>query len=74
MEGGAMRVKLQKMGIGVETIVAIINARDGCPEERLGIMSIPRSSLCQQPVETISDQEYAKAMEERYGICEEGIF
>lgn len=69
-----MRMKLQEMGIGVETLVAIVNASDGCPEQRLGGMSVSRTSLCQQPVETISDQEYAKVMEERYGICEEGVF
>jgi hypothetical protein len=69
-----MRMKLQEMGIGVETLVAIINAGDGCPEQRRGGVSISRTSLCQQPAETLSDQGYAKVMEERFGICEEGIF
>lgn len=69
-----MRVKLQKTGIGVETIVAIINASNGCPEQLLGSMPGSLIPRCQKPVETLSDQEYAKAMEERYGIREEGIF
>jgi hypothetical protein len=69
-----MRTKLQKIGIGVETIIAMTHASGECPEQLLGSMPGSLIPQCQKPVETISDQEYAKAMEERYGICEEGIF
>ncbi|TRZ84223.1 hypothetical protein D4R89_13735 [bacterium] len=69
-----MRMKLQKMGIGVETIIAMTHASDVCLGQLLSSMPGSMSSQCQKPVETISDQEYAKAMEERYGIREEGIF
>jgi hypothetical protein len=74
VEEGAMRVKLQKVGIGVETIIAMTHASDECPELLLGSMSGSLIPQCQKPVETISDQEYAKAMEERYGIREEAVF
>ena len=69
-----MRVKLQKSGIGVETIIAMTHASDECPEQLLGSMPGSLIPQCQKPTETLSDQEYAKAMEERYGIREEGIF
>jgi len=69
-----MRVELQKICIDVETVLAMTNASDGCPEQLLGSMSGSLIPQCQEPVETLSDQEYAKVMEERYGIREEGIF
>ena len=74
VEEGTMRMKLQKMGIGVETIIALLPAGTECPELLLGSMSGSLIPQNQKPVEGLSDQEYAKAMEERYGIREEGIF
>jgi hypothetical protein len=74
MEEGAMRVKLQKGGIGVGTIIAMTHANDTCPELLSGGMPGSLIPRCQKPVETQSDQEYAEAMEERYGIREEGVF
>jgi hypothetical protein len=62
VEEGAMRLKLQKKGIGVETIIAITHASDECPELLLGGMPGSLILKCQKPVETVSDQEYAKAM------------
>ena len=69
-----MRMKLQKGGIGIETMIAMTHANVGCPELLLG--GVPGSLIprCQKPAETVSDQEYANAMEERYGIREEGVF
>jgi hypothetical protein len=74
VEEGAMRVKLQKTGICAEAIMAMTNVRDECPEQLLG--SVPGSLIPQgqKPAETVSDKEYAKVMEERYGICAEGFF
>jgi hypothetical protein len=70
-----MRVKLQKKnGIGVETMIAMTRTGDECRGQILGSMPGSLISRCQKPVETISDQEYAKVMEERYGIREEGVF
>ena len=67
-------MKLQEVGIGVQTIIAMTHASDGCPELLLGGMSGLLIPQCQKPVETVSDHEYEIAMEERYGIREEGIF
>jgi len=67
-------MKLQKIGIGVETIIAMTHASDRRPEQLPGRMPGSLILRCQKPVETVSDQEYAEAMEERYGIREEGIF
>ena len=69
-----MSVIVQEIGIDAETIIAMTCVSGECPEQLLGSMPGSLIPQCQKPVETISDQEYAKAMEERYGICEEGIF
>lgn len=69
-----MRMKLLKGGIGVETVIATTHASAECPELLLGGMPESLIPRCRKPMETLSDQEYAKAMEERYGIREEGVF
>jgi hypothetical protein len=67
-------VKLQKIGIDVETFVAINHTSDECPKQLLGSILGSLSPQCQQSVKTMSDREYLSMMEERYGIREEGIF
>ncbi len=69
-----MRMELQKGGIGFETVIAMALTGVGCKAQLLD--GIPGSPIpqCQKPAENVSDQEYANAMEERYGIREEGIF
>jgi len=69
-----MGAKLQPMGMGVETIIVMAHAGVECEEQPLGGMPGSLIPQRQKPVETLSDQEYAKAMEERYGIREEGVF
>ena len=69
-----MRLKLQQMGMGVETIIVMANAVVENGEKLLGGMSGSLIPQCQKNVETLSDQQYANAMEERYGIREEGVF
>jgi hypothetical protein len=59
-----MKTKLQKISIAVEKFTTSNNATDECPEH-------PWDS---RPGSLTSDQEYARLMEERYGIREEGIF
>jgi hypothetical protein len=59
-----MSLKLQKTGIDVEKFSTISNADDEFPEQPLD----------SSPGPLTSDQEYARLMEERYGIREEGIF
>jgi hypothetical protein len=69
-----MRVELQKGGIGIETVIAMTLTGVECKAQLLDGMPgspIPKRQRC---VETLSDQEYADAMEERYGIREEGVF
>lgn len=66
-------MKLQKRGIGVEPIIAMTHASDDIPEWLPGSVPGSRGSLRRQPVETPSDHEYTKAMEERRGIREAGI-
>jgi len=69
-----MKIKSQMMSISVEKFNAINNANGERPERLFG--SIPGSwgPRYQQLVETMTDQEYMRLMEERYGILEEGIF
>jgi hypothetical protein len=74
VEEGAMRMKLQELGIGVETVIAMTHASDGYWEKLSGGAPGSLVPRCQKQVDTISDQEYAEAMEERYGIREEGLF
>jgi hypothetical protein len=69
-----MGMKLQKVRIDVETFNAINNANDECPEQLWGARPVSPTSQCQQPTKAAADQEYARLMEERYGIREEGIF
>jgi hypothetical protein len=69
-----MKIKSQMMSSSVEKFNAINNANDERPERLFG--SIPGSwgPRYQQLVETMTDQEYMRLMEERYGILEEGFF
>jgi hypothetical protein len=69
-----MKIKSQTMNICVEKFNVINNANDKRSERFFG--SIPGSlgPQYQQLVETMTDQEYMRLMEERYGILEEGIF
>ncbi|MBM4315799.1 MAG: hypothetical protein FJ122_18065 [Deltaproteobacteria bacterium] len=69
-----MKLKRQKMGMGIETIIVMANAVVECEGQSLGGMSGSLVPHCQKNVETLSDQQYANAMEERYGIREEGVF
>jgi hypothetical protein len=67
-------MKLQEISIGAEKINAIGHASDASPGQLLDRRSGPPASPKQQAGKTTRDQEYARSMEERYGIREEGVF
>ena len=69
-----MSVKPQKAGIVVEKFNAANPVNVACPEQPGGGSPGSLTSPHQRPVKTMSDREYERSMEERYGIREEGIF
>jgi hypothetical protein len=69
-----MRLKLQQMGMGAEPIMVMAHAGVECEEKPLGGMPASLIPRCQKTAEILLDQEYTNAMEERYGIREEGVF
>jgi len=77
-EEGVMDVILQESGTDVEKTTKTRYANSES-DGRLGQRSCGRtagspSSPNPQPPESVSDNEYIRSMEERFGIREEGVF
>jgi hypothetical protein len=69
-----MKVKLQRINIDVENFNALDHANGERPAQLLGGRTGLPVSPYRRSEESMPDQDYVKLMEERYGICEEGIF
>lgn len=60
--------------ISVEKITAISDASGGCTEKPSRGVPAASDPQCHQPLKTMADRDYARKMEERYGILNEGAF
>ena len=72
-----MSVILQEISINVEKIsktgYASVEPDESPAQLSGGEPASSPASPYREPLETMSDQEYVRSMEERYGIREEGI-
>ena len=59
--------------IGVEKMIGIGKA-DGGTKQPSRNVSVTPGARCRQPLRTMTDQDYTRQMEERYGILDEGAF
>jgi hypothetical protein len=67
-------MRLQMIGIGVETFNAIGHAGDERPDRLSGGGAGSPTPPKQRAAKGAPDLDYVRMMEERYGIREEGIF
>lgn len=69
-----MEAKSQMMSIRDEKFIAIRNGNNGRRDRLFHPIHGSLRLECHQPAEMMTDLEYTKFMEERYGILEEGLF
>lgn len=60
--------------IGIEKIINVSNANGGCTEQPSRGVPAASSSQDRQPSRTMTDKDYARRMEDCYGILNEGTF
>ncbi|MBE0559030.1 MAG: hypothetical protein IH628_17515 [Proteobacteria bacterium] len=65
---------LQKGSVGLEKFTVTSTAKGGCPKQRTGRIPAQSRPPFLRSVDTMTDSQSYRLMEERYGIREEGIF
>jgi hypothetical protein len=69
-----MKINAQTTSIGTKKFNFAGNADSVCPKRVAGSIPASLKPVFLQPVNTISDPESVRLMEERYGINDEGLF